>query len=62
LSDRITRIEATLQEAPTHRDLGEIYERINAVDGVIRELKGEFSAVNRTLERIHQFLLDQKHG
>jgi hypothetical protein len=60
INDRLTRVERDLEHVPSHDDLGKIYERLNGVDKGLSEMKGEFVAVRRGLDMIHQFLLDKK--
>ncbi|GEM_PF-6921821 len=58
--ERITTLEARSDEALTHDDLSVIHEKINVVAGGLRELTGEFSATNRTLQLIHETLMERK--
>ncbi|MDX8385340.1 MAG: hypothetical protein R8M11_02355 [Gallionella sp.] len=58
--ERITTLEAKSSEALTQGDLSAIHEKINIVAGSMRELKGEFSATNRTLQLIHETLMERK--
>lgn len=54
---RISDLEAGAKHSPTHEDLGEMHEKINVVSGQLNTLTGEFSAVRRTLDLIHEYLL-----
>lgn len=59
-SDRLARLEQDARHAPSHEDLKRIHHRLDSVNGELREMRGEFHAANRTLELIHQHLLDGK--
>lgn len=54
---KLARIEANAANAPTHNDLGDLHERVNAVAEGMNRLTGEFSAVKATLQLIHEHLL-----
>lgn len=58
--ERIKALETRTDQAPTHTDLGKLYEKINEVSGGMKELKGEFTATNRTLQLIHETLMERK--
>lgn len=58
--ERIATLEAKTGGAPTHADLAGIHEKINEVSGSMKELKGEFTATNRTLTLIHETLMERK--
>lgn len=47
--ERTTKIEEAMKTAPTHNDLGQMYERINSVKGTVDEMSGTLKAVNRQL-------------
>lgn len=61
-SERIACIEQQLDSLPTRGEFGAIYERLNNVDGALRELRGEFVGVRRVLEMIHQNILEGSRG
>lgn len=56
-SSALARIEGARTDGPTHKDLGEIHERINDLSEQVSETRGEFAAARRMLETIHEFLL-----
>lgn len=58
--ERIASLEARTGGAPTHNDLSKIHEKINDVAGSMKELKGEFMATNRTLQLIHETMMERK--
>lgn len=55
-SERIAKLEV----GPTHSHLGEIHNKVNEVVGEMKELKGEFNATNRTIQLIHETLMERK--
>lgn len=58
--DRLTKVEGELQHAPTHEDIKRLHIRVDAVNGSICRLEGEFKSANKTLGLIHQYLLEKK--
>ncbi|MEX3556416.1 MAG: hypothetical protein VB131_07700 [Burkholderia gladioli] len=56
-AERIARLEEAGQHVPTHEDLGELHERINAVAESMNTLTGEVRGMQNTLSLIHQHLL-----
>jgi len=57
-ADRLARLEQNAKHAPSHEDLKRLHKRLDAMNGELKEMRGEFSAANRTLTLIHQTLLD----
>jgi hypothetical protein len=55
--ERLARLEQDLEHAPTHDDLGQLYERINGLKESVQELSGEFKGVRHLLNVIHQHML-----
>ena len=56
-TERITRVEQDLKNGPNHTDFGEANRRLTALNGEMKELKGELRGVHTTLNLIHQYLL-----
>lgn len=56
--ERIGKLEATVNQGPTHEDLAGLHERINDLGASVSTLAGEFKGANHTLELIHSFLLN----
>lgn len=65
---RLTEIEADASKAPTHTDLGKIYERIagtehrlgeqlNNVSGSVKRIEGENAAQTRILNLVYESLV-----
>lgn len=55
--EQIARLETHVTNAPTHDDLGDMYEKINQVSACVTRLEGEFSGAKHTLDLIHEFLM-----
>lgn len=56
--ERIGRLEATVNQGPSHEDLADLHERITDLGQSVSTLAGEFKGANHTLELIHSFLLN----
>lgn len=56
---RTAKIEVKLNNAPTHKDLGEIHEKINDVHGSLKELSGQLKGLNTNVGLIHEHLLSK---
>ncbi len=59
-SERIAKLEARAEKSPTHKDMAEIHEKINQVSACVSRLEGEFTGANRTLQLIHETLMERK--
>lgn len=58
--DRLTRLEVHAGAAPTHDDLKRLHQRLDIMNGELQGMRGEFAAAGRTLNLIHEYLLN--HG
>jgi len=58
--NRLTRIEAKQETAPSRADVGRIHARIDGVDKAVSSLDGKFERVANTLDLIHSYLLNGK--
>jgi len=58
--ERIAKIEARAEKAPTHEDLAKIYDKINKQSECLSRLEGEFEGVKRTLQLIHETLMERR--
>ncbi|MDF0377682.1 hypothetical protein [Methylophilus sp. YYY-1] len=58
--ERIARLEAKAEKAPTHEDIGKVYDKINQVSDCVSRLEGEFAGATRTLQLIHETLMERK--
>ncbi len=68
-SQRKTRIETIEREAratvlklenvPSHKDLAKLSERINDLNGSMSELNGRLGGINRAVDLINEFLINQ---
>lgn len=59
-SERITKLETGAAKAPTHADLEKIHEKINDVGTCVNRLEGEFVGASRTLNLIHETLMEER--
>lgn len=59
-ADRLTRLEVHAGAAPTHGDLNRLHKRLDIINGELKSLAGESAAARRTLDLIHDYLLN--HG
>jgi hypothetical protein len=58
--ERIAKLEARAEKAPTHKDMAELHEKVNQVSACVNRLEGEFTGANRTLQLIHETLMERK--
>lgn len=59
-SERIARIEALTEKAPTHDDLAKVYNKVNQVSDCVSRLEGEFAGVSRVVNLIHETLMEER--
>lgn len=59
LENRLTALDRDMKAAPTHADLGAIYDSIKAVGKSVDTLSGTLAAQTRTLDLITQHLLSK---
>jgi hypothetical protein len=45
-SDRIARLEVILEKAPTHDDLGILYEKLNETGNLVSRMAGQIDQMN----------------
>lgn len=57
VENQLTALDRDLKAAPTHHDLGKIYESIKGVGKSVDTLSGTMAAQTRTLDLITQHLL-----
>lgn len=53
-------LQSQVEHAPTHYDLGKVYEQLNGVANTLSELTGQLGAVNHQLSMVHEYLLNSK--
>jgi len=58
-NERIARLEESMRAVPTHKDLGQIHEKINAVSVCVNRLEGKFSETSKVLNLIHETLMER---
>jgi hypothetical protein len=59
---QITAISEQLKHVPTQENLGEIYERINGVDGLSREIKGRLEGMDNNLRIMVNNVMEKGFG
>lgn len=55
---RLSRVEAKVDQLPSHEDIGDLHARINDVARGMNTMSGEMSGIKTTLNLIHQHLLN----
>lgn len=60
LSTRMTAQEERAKHAPTHNDFIRVHERLDKLSEEISELCGASKAMNRQLDMINQYLLQER--
>lgn len=55
---RLTRMEERAKHAPTHEDLTRLHVRMDAMSKELSTLVGESRSASRTLDLIHDYLLN----
>ena len=55
---RLERIEERSRHMPTHEDFSRVHKRLDSQSEKIESLSGEFKGATRTLNLIHQHLLE----
>jgi septation ring formation regulator EzrA len=61
IAERVTLVENDLRHLPTQDDIKRLHERMDCVSAEMKEIKGEFSTARRTLDMIHEHLLNTAH-
>lgn len=51
-TDRIAHLEGVTQKAPTHDDLGKLYDKQNETARAVSQMAGEMKGMNETLRLI----------
>lgn len=58
--ERLTRVEENIKHLPNHDDFKRVHQRTDGLNAAFHEVKGEFQSIKRTLDLIHQYLMDHK--
>lgn len=58
LGNRITRIEAKLEDLPGHDDLASLHDRVNATAKQVDNIDGRLEGITNILHLIHQSMLN----
>lgn len=56
---RVARVEESDKHNPTHDDIGGVYEKLNDINGEIKEVGGEMKALRAQVELITKHMLDK---
>lgn len=60
LDNRASVIESQMQQAPTHYDLSQIYERVNQLSNAIERMTGEVTGISHQMRLISDHLLNRE--
>ena len=58
IGHRVTKLETEQKNSPSHRDLGDIYDRISGVESQVNTLAGEMKGINSSVGRIEDYLIN----
>jgi outer membrane murein-binding lipoprotein Lpp len=58
-AERLTALEADARRAPTHADMGRVYERINAVAETLGNLKGAVDQLRISVNQLMSKIVDK---
>lgn len=56
-AERISSLEAQAKLAPTHDDLGKVYDKISVVSDCVKRSEGQLTAIDKNLQLIQEHLL-----
>jgi predicted ArsR family transcriptional regulator len=59
LDKRLVRMEEAIRHAPTHEDLGKIYERLNSIGNHLAELRGGNEKISEQVTMLVNYLTQQ---
>lgn len=59
-SARLAHLETEVRAAPSHADIVKLYDKLNEFNAQLNHLTGEFKGANRTLNLIHETLMERK--
>jgi len=60
LRAQVGRLDERSRQSPTHSDLEQVYRRIDQVAQTVNSMAGAFEGTQRTLNLIHDYLLQGK--
>jgi hypothetical protein len=55
---RIDVLEQRQAQAPTHDDIGKVYDKLNSINQTLYQMTGEFSGLRRSMELVNDYLLN----
>lgn len=61
-ASRIKWLEACAEKSPSHKDLAELYNAINALASKVDKQSGLMDALKSALNRVEQYLLNNSGG
>lgn len=59
---RLDVLDNRMNHAPTHQDLGQVYDRLNGVAETMSQLNGQLSALGHQLSMVNEYLLNRDGG
>jgi len=59
-ANRINLMDQQLDNAPGHREIGEVHNRVDQIGQAVTGIQGEMKQMNNTLQLIQQSLLEAK--
>lgn len=69
LNDRVGKVErhqdvlvSRIEAAPTHADIGKVYDRLNDASQTMNKLAGQLGALSHQLSMINEYLLNHRGG
>lgn len=61
LKERVDKCETKVMNMPNHDDIGKLHEKVNRVSNSVERMNGELVGISKTLQLIHQSLLDERN-
>lgn len=58
IGHRVTALETEQKNNPSHRDIGDIYDRISGVEKQVNTMAGEMKGIKTSVGRIEVYLLN----
>jgi hypothetical protein len=59
---RLAKLEATAENAPNHTDLSEVHKKVNEVALCLSRLEGEVNGMSRTMQLIHETMMEERRN
>ncbi|MEW4983086.1 MAG: DUF2730 family protein [Cycloclasticus sp.] len=58
--NRLNLIKQRLDSSPSHKEIGEVHQRVDQIGQAVTGIQGEMKQMNNTLQLIQQSLLEAK--